>query len=74
MKPRISVLTLAVDDLERAVSFYRDGLGLQTNGIIGTEFKGHETHPSGAAVMFELHSFSCVRWCTMHNISTGNKL
>lgn len=35
---------------------YRDGLGFQTNGIIGTEFKGDETHPSGAAVMFELQN------------------
>lgn len=39
MKPRISVLTLGVDDLERAVRFYRDGLGLATEGIIGTEFE-----------------------------------
>lgn len=27
MKPRVSVLTLGVGDLERAVRFYRDGLG-----------------------------------------------
>lgn len=39
MKPRISVLTLGVDDLERAVRFYRDGLGLATEGIVGTEFE-----------------------------------
>lgn len=38
MKPRISVLTLCVDDLERAVRFYRDGLELQTEGIVGGEF------------------------------------
>ncbi len=38
MKPRITVLTLGVDDLERAVRFYRDGLGLPTEGIVGTEF------------------------------------
>jgi len=36
--------------------FYREGLGLQTTGIIGTEFKGDETHPSGAIVMFELQN------------------
>ena len=36
MKPRLSVLTLAVADLERALRFYRDGLGLATAGIIGT--------------------------------------
>lgn len=38
MKPRITLITLGVDDLERAVRFYRDGLGLQTEGIVGTEF------------------------------------
>ena len=39
MKPRISVLTLGVSDLERSLSFYRDGLGLPTKGIIGQEFE-----------------------------------
>jgi catechol 2,3-dioxygenase-like lactoylglutathione lyase family enzyme len=38
MEPRITVLTLAVDDLERAVAFYRE-LGFQTPGIVGTEFE-----------------------------------
>ena len=39
MTPRITVITLGVDDLERAVRFYRDGLGLTTEGIVGTEFE-----------------------------------
>src|SRR5690242_1671365 len=39
MKPRVTLITLAVDDLERSVAFYRDGLGLETKGIIGTEFE-----------------------------------
>ena len=39
MKPRITIITLGVDDLERAVAFYRDGLGLATDGIIGQEFE-----------------------------------
>jgi catechol 2,3-dioxygenase-like lactoylglutathione lyase family enzyme len=38
MQPRISLVTLGVDDLERAVAFYRDGLGLATDGIVGKEF------------------------------------
>ncbi len=38
MKPRISVLTLGISDLEKSVKFYRDGLGLSTKGIIGSEF------------------------------------
>jgi len=56
MSPSISVITLGVNDLEQALAFYRDGLGLPTSGIIATEFKGDETHPSGAIVMFELQN------------------
>ena len=54
MEPRIDVLTLAVSDLERALAFYRDGLGLESPGVIGTEFTGDETTPAGAVVMFRL--------------------
>jgi len=50
MRPRISVLTLGVDDLERAVAFYRDGLGLPTEGIVGKEFE------HGAVAFFDLQS------------------
>lgn len=50
MKPRITLLTLCVDDLERAVAFYRDGLGFATQGIIGTEFE------NGAVAFFQLES------------------
>jgi uncharacterized protein len=39
LKPRITVITIGVDDLERSLGFYRDGLGLQTDGIIGAEFE-----------------------------------
>jgi catechol 2,3-dioxygenase-like lactoylglutathione lyase family enzyme len=48
MKPRITLVTLGVDDLERAVAFYRDGLGFRTKGIVGTEFE------HGAVAFFEL--------------------
>lgn len=48
MKPRISLVTLGVDDLERAVAFYRDGLGLPTAGIVGQEFE------HGAVAFFDL--------------------
>jgi catechol 2,3-dioxygenase-like lactoylglutathione lyase family enzyme len=48
MKPRITVVTIGVDDLERSVRFYRDGLGLQTKGIVGTEFE------HGAVAFFDL--------------------
>ena len=48
MKARISLVTLGVDDLERSVAFYRDGLGLATQGIVGTEFE------FGAVAFFDL--------------------
>jgi catechol 2,3-dioxygenase-like lactoylglutathione lyase family enzyme len=53
MEPRIHVITLAVSDLERALDFYR-ALGLESSGVIGTEFIGDDTNPSGSAAMFEL--------------------
>ncbi|HEX9811476.1 MAG TPA: VOC family protein [Burkholderiales bacterium] len=48
MKPRITMITLGVDDLEKAVAFYRDGLGLPTEGIVGKEFE------HGAVAFFDL--------------------
>ncbi|MFC4619482.1 VOC family protein [Camelliibacillus cellulosilyticus] len=50
MKPRVTVLTLGVDDLERSLAFYRDGLGLATEGIIGQEFE------HGAVAFFDLQA------------------
>ncbi|MDW5444303.1 VOC family protein [Polaromonas sp. SM01] len=50
MKPSITVITLGVDDLQRALVFYRDGLGLKTEGIIGQEFE------HGAVAFFELQA------------------
>ncbi|OMF56981.1 glyoxalase [Paenibacillus sp. FSL R5-0490] len=48
MKPRISVITLGVDDLKRSLKFYQDGLGLSTEGIVGQEFE------HGAVAFFDL--------------------
>ena len=48
MKPRLTLVTLRVDDLERAMRFYRDGMGWPTQGIIGTEFE------HGAVAFFDL--------------------
>lgn len=50
MKPRISVITIGVDDLDRSLRFYRDGLGLNTDGIVGKEFE------FGAVAFFDLQS------------------
>ena len=54
MDHRINVITLAVEDLDRSLAFYRDGLGLQTSGVIATEFVGDDVTPAGAVVMIEL--------------------
>ena len=50
MKPRITVLTLGVSDLEKSLAFYRDGLGLPTEGIVGPEFE------YGAVAFFNLQN------------------
>jgi catechol 2,3-dioxygenase-like lactoylglutathione lyase family enzyme len=48
MKPRITVITIGVNDLEASLRFYRDGLGFPTEGIIGKEFE------YGAVVFIQL--------------------
>jgi catechol 2,3-dioxygenase-like lactoylglutathione lyase family enzyme len=54
LRPRIHAITLAVENLERALTFYRDGLGLPSKGITGTQFAGDEKNPAGAVAMFTL--------------------
>lgn len=57
MKPRITIITLGVDDLEKSLTFYRDGLGLPTQGIIGQEFE------YGAVAFFDLqHGVKLALW------------
>jgi len=48
VRARFGMLTLGVDDLEKSMKFYRDGLGLKTDGIIGQQFE------HGATVVFRL--------------------
>ncbi len=50
MIPRISVITLSVTDLQRSLTFYRDGLGFPTDGIVGSAFE------YGAVVFIDLHN------------------
>jgi uncharacterized protein len=50
MKPRITMLTIAVEDLDRAFAFYAHGLGFPSTGIIGTEFE------HGAVAFFDLQA------------------
>jgi catechol 2,3-dioxygenase-like lactoylglutathione lyase family enzyme len=57
MKPRVTVITLGVDDLERSLKFYRDGLGFPTRGIVGQEFE------HGAVAFFDLqHGVKLAIW------------
>ena len=48
MKPRVTLITLGVDDLSKSVAFYRDGLQLATEGIVGEEFE------HGSVAFFDL--------------------
>jgi len=48
MKPQITVITIGVSDLEASLRFYRDGLGFQTEGIVGKDFE------HGAVVFIQL--------------------
>lgn len=50
MEARVNLITIGVDDLERSLRFYRNGLGWKTEGVIGKEFE------YGAVVFFDLHS------------------
>jgi catechol 2,3-dioxygenase-like lactoylglutathione lyase family enzyme len=57
MKPRITILTLGVSDLDKSLAFYRDGLGLPTDGIVGQEFE------HGAVAFFQLqHGLMLALW------------
>ncbi|MGO4890374.1 VOC family protein [Anaerobacillus sp. MEB173] len=68
MKPRISVITLGVDDLERSLNFYRDGLGLPTKGIEGKEFE------HGAVAFFDLQSGLKLALWNRRNIAYDSKV
>jgi catechol 2,3-dioxygenase-like lactoylglutathione lyase family enzyme len=67
MEPRITFVTLGVDDLERAVAFYRDGLGWPTTGIVGTEFE------NGAVAFFDLQGVKLALW-PRHSLAADSGL
>ena len=56
MEARVDVITLAVEDLEQALQFYRDGLGFESKGVIGTEWTDEESGANGAVAVLELES------------------
>jgi uncharacterized protein len=55
MQPRIHYIVLAVENLARSLEFYRDGLGLPTQGVVGKEFRDEQTGAAGTIAIFELH-------------------
>jgi hypothetical protein len=44
---------VAVEDLERALRFYRDGLGFESRGVIGTQWTDEESGANGAIAVFK---------------------
>ena len=54
MKAAINFLTVAVEDLERSLAFYRDGLGWKTEGIVGSEFRDEEKGTDYSIVMIDV--------------------
>src|SRR5438445_13741922 len=68
MRPRIKVITLGVSDLEKSLAFYRDGMGLATEGIIGTEFE------DGAVVFFEMNDDLILALWRKKSLSTDAKI
>ena len=50
------MITLAVEDLERALRFYRDGLGFESRGVIGTQWTDEESGANGAIAVFKFES------------------
>jgi predicted lactoylglutathione lyase len=56
VEPRVDVITLAVEDLQRALRFYRDGLGFESRGVIGTQWTDEESGANGAIAVFKFES------------------
>jgi predicted lactoylglutathione lyase len=55
MKPRITLITLGVDNLERSLAFYRR-LGFESDGILGKD------DPEGGVVFFKLENIRLALW------------
>jgi len=68
VKPSIKVLTLGVDDLDKALAFYRDGLGLPTEGIVGTEFE------DGAVAFFRMEGGLILALFPRQSLAKDSKL
>jgi hypothetical protein len=51
----VNVITLAVQDLERSLAFYRDGLGFATKGILAADVRDPVSGAAGALALFTLN-------------------
>jgi catechol 2,3-dioxygenase-like lactoylglutathione lyase family enzyme len=69
MRPKVDVITLAVNDLPRSVAFYRDGLGWPTSGIVGQEFHDDTTGADGTIAMFNLEGGLTFALYERHNLA-----
>lgn len=56
MNPQITFITLAVQDLKRSITFYKEGLGFQPTEIFGTEFHDEITDADGTISFIKLES------------------
>jgi uncharacterized glyoxalase superfamily protein PhnB len=56
MKSRINVITIGVNNLEKSLAFYREGLGLPSNGIVATEYHDEISGADGTIAIFELQN------------------
>ncbi len=54
MQARVFFITLAVADLDTSIAFYRDGLGWNTDGVVGREFHDEVTGADGTIAFFTL--------------------
>ena len=68
IEPRFTVLTLGVNDLEKSFKFYHHGLGLPSQGIIGTELE------HGAVVFFDLNHGMKLACYERKNLAWDSKL
>jgi uncharacterized protein len=70
VEPRVSLLTLGVSDLERAVAFYRDGLGWPKSDIGGDEVAFFKT--GGAVIaLFPRTSFAADAGVDVDDVEHG---
>ncbi len=70
MEPRVTLITLGVSDLERAVVFYRDGLGWPKSDVGGDEVAFFET--GGVVIaLFPRASFAADAGVALKDVEHG---